>query len=181
MNKTRLGLLIASLPALFLASAFCDPLKDDLHTLVTQHKKDVAEAMLKINKRYLEQLNFLLKRAMLSDDMDTALKIKQELQQYTTSGESTAPTDKFQKTVWRNPAGSEVEFDERGRFLATDSGSPVSKIGKWELQSETAAVATLVDGTTWHFTMADDGSSVSRLETPRTFKRVIVAPEASQP
>ena len=88
-------LIVASIPCLHAESLF----ERELKQLRDQRDKAVAAAAEPINRRYQASLEQLLRRATQGNDLETALKIKQEMGNpaATTPAIATAPASPAQR------------------------------------------------------------------------------------
>jgi hypothetical protein len=139
---------LIAFPALFLSTsgfAQTDTARE-LKQLQDQREKSIEAAMAPINSRYVASLEQLLRRAMQTNDLDTANKVRAELQKLgvTASSSGAGPgsvlgqTDETRKnalrthmrdTKWKMAGGKSFELRADG----TTSSSWHGKKGTWKV------------------------------------------------
>jgi len=184
MKYSLLFLILLSL----VSSSYGQSIGKQLDQLSTQHEKALTAAAQKVDRQYLDQLNLLLRRAMATSDSDSIIKIKSEIAAVTAKQpiadlpavqNPSAAKNKFDQTVWENSGGNKVLFDKNGKFQETVGATVLQ--GRWRLSGDSEATVARTDGTTWHFVISPDQTSLSRKEAPGTWSKVAAQAAPAKP
>ena len=134
-------LLVASVTSALHAES---PFEREFKQLREQRDKTVAAAVDPINRKYQASLDQLLRRATQGNDLDTAIKLKAELQSLTTATATSASTT----TPTTAEPGAVTEQKKRVREYLMKSQW---RFGKHTLTFNKNDTASCSDGSIWPF------------------------------
>jgi hypothetical protein len=153
LKSNYLALTLAFLASpLFAASQY----ERELAQLIAQREKALAEVSEQINRRHQDALNQLLRRAMQSNDLEAAIKIRAALARF---------------------LGRWIDGDHDSRLQFLPSSSYEEKWkggaheGKWQATSPSEARVTYKKGQVHDFRVSEDGKSLKRLQDGKTWSR----------
>ena len=159
------------------------PTEREFKLLQDQRNKAIAVASEPINRRYQTALEQLLRRATQANDLETALKIKQEIG---ASATSATPDSKSEFTTWlqsvklsHNQPGHgliDLTFNRKVAVSATRAGNGVSELAFKVIQPRIVEIEGLT------LTFAEDLKtySVLRRDNKQTWTGAVAPKEAKK-
>ncbi len=142
MKRCCLSLILLGTIQLTVSAQKSDgKLSRDLATLREEHQIRVNEALEPITRRYIHDLETLLKRANFDNDLETALKVRQELNRIRPDSETAfvgqweykQNGNTYRRIIYSN---GKVGIWKNGKLWVRENGDPIWVGFTWKLQGE---------------------------------------------